>query len=96
MTLFQDTGIAKVPAIARHVKHFIKEEGGKLLIFAHHKEVLKRIEDECLVDGGCGYIKIDGSTLPKRRQNLVNKFQDDPKCRVALLGITAAGVALTL
>ena len=46
MTLFQDTGIAKVPAIARHVKHFIKEEGGKLLIFAHHKEVLKRIEDE--------------------------------------------------
>ena len=48
------------------------------------------------MDGGCGYIRIDGSTLPQRRQNLVNKFQDDPKCRVALLGITAAGVALTL
>ena len=37
------------------------------------------------------YIRIDGSTQSKHRQMLVDHFQDDAACRVAILSITAAG-----
>ena len=44
------------------------------------------------------YIRIDGSTSPQERQNQIRRFQDprNDKLRVAVLGITAAGVAVTL
>jgi hypothetical protein len=42
------------------------------------------------------YIRIDGSTPQKIRQDLVTYFQTKPSCRVACLSITAAGVGLTL
>jgi len=46
--------------------------------------------------GGDTYIKIDGRTPPTDRQALVGRFQNDPHTRVAVLAITAAGVAITL
>ena len=42
------------------------------------------------------FIRIDGSTSPKSRQEQILTFQTDPTVRIALLGITAAGVAVTL
>ena len=53
------------------------------------------------------FIRIDGSTSPHHRfifsvpiltfrHDLVQNFQTDPSCKVALLSITAAGVGLTL
>lgn len=33
---------------------------------------------------------------PKDRQDLVDKFQSNPSVRVALLGLTAAGIGITL
>lgn len=42
------------------------------------------------------YIRIDGGTLPKQRHDSVTRFQTQLSTRVALLSITAAGVALTL
>lgn len=44
------------------------------------------------------YIRIDGSTNPQERQNQIQRFQDprNPDIRIAVLGITAAGVAVTL
>jgi SWI/SNF-related matrix-associated actin-dependent regulator 1 of chromatin subfamily A len=44
------------------------------------------------------FIRIDGSTNPQERQNQIQCFQDprNDKIRVAVLGITAAGVAVTL
>ncbi|KAJ7299854.1 hypothetical protein O6H91_Y133800 [Diphasiastrum complanatum] len=43
-----------------------------------------------------GYIRIDGATPAISRHTLATKFQDDQKIQVALLGIRAAGVGLTL
>ena len=48
------------------------------------------------IDGKEKFIRIDGSTSPKSRQEQILKFQTDPTVRIALLGITAAGVAVTL
>eukprot|EP00741_Cyanophora_paradoxa_P017603 tig00021012_g17003.t1 len=42
------------------------------------------------------FIRIDGSTPPAKRQELAERFQKDPRVKVAILGITAAGVGLTL
>jgi SWI/SNF-related matrix-associated actin-dependent regulator 1 of chromatin subfamily A len=45
---------------------------------------------------GEDYIRIDGQTNSKDRHTRVQTFQNNSKCRVALLSITAAGIALTL
>ena len=42
------------------------------------------------------FIKIDGETAPQKRQGLVDSFQLNEDCRVAVLSIRAAGVGLTL
>ena len=42
------------------------------------------------------YIRIDGKTPASERQALVNRFQENEDCRVAVLSIRAAGVGLTL
>lgn len=43
-----------------------------------------------------GYIRIDGSTPAQKREGLVKQFQEREDVRVAVLGIQAAGVGLTL
>ena len=68
---------------------------GKVLVFAHHVNVLDGLADFC-TDNFHGFIRIDGGTPGEERQNLVQRFQRDPRIRVAVLAITAAGVALTL
>jgi hypothetical protein len=50
--------------------------------------------EEFLTARGCGHIRIDGAT--GRRGELVQRFQDGQKCRVALLSVTAAGAGITL
>lgn len=42
------------------------------------------------------YIRIDGQTASKDRHTRVQQFQTSSQCRVAVLAITAAGIALTL
>ena len=76
------------------MKKFLARGEGKLCIFAHHKSVLNAIEKGCLKN--VRHIRIDGSTGPKIRQEYINQFQQNNRVRVALLGITAAGVAVTL
>lgn len=99
--LYGLTGDVKVPLIVDMLKRWLADPTkGKICIFAHHISVLNAIRD------GAGlsnerksvktYIRIDGSTLPKIRQDQITAFQNDPTIRVALLGITAAGVAVTL
>ncbi|CAE7676732.1 Marcal1 [Symbiodinium pilosum] len=43
-----------------------------------------------------GYIRIDGSTNQKERPELVEQFQRDEDCHVALLSITAMSEGVTL
>lgn len=41
-------------------------------------------------------VRIYGGTSDKARQSYVDRFQNDPKCRVAICNVEAAGTALTL
>ena len=73
---------------------------GKLCIFAHHIFVLDAIVEQVGLSNDQSsskrFIRIDGSTSPKDRQAQIKQFQNDPSVRIAVLGITAAGVAVTL
>jgi SNF2 family DNA or RNA helicase len=96
MKLFSTSGIAKCPAVLQHVQAFLDDpRTGKLLIFAHHRSVVSKI-CELLETREQAYIRIDGRTNPSERAGLVTQFQNTPAVRVAVLAITAAGVAITL
>lgn len=95
------TGQAKIQIVVDMLKLWLDDPTkGKLCIFAHHISVLDAIGREAGLsldpesENKC--IRIDGSTSPKARQEYINTFQSDPSVRIALLGITAAGVAVTL
>ena len=88
------TGEAKLPGIRDYV-NYLGDNSCKFLIFAHHSEVLDAIED-VIIDDKIGYIRIDGKVAIDKRQDLVNKFQTDEECLVAILSITACATGLTL
>lgn len=100
--LYELTGQVKIPLIVDLLKRWLNDPTkGKLCIFAHHLSVLDAIKDLADLsnqesDGKRRFIRIDGSTTPKLRQEQIKIFQSDPTTRIALLGITAAGVAVTL
>jgi len=95
---YRATGPAKLPALIKALRPLVErathQENGKLLIFAHHKEVLDGIEEDLL--GSIVHIRIDGSTSSTDRAERVNAFQTQTQVRVALLSILAGGVGITL
>jgi len=95
MQLYRQSGMAKIPGISRVMQSLLSDpEQPKFLVFAHHHGVLDALENG--VFRKVPHIRIDGRTSAKERQARIDRFQTDPSIRVALLGITAAGVAITL
>lgn len=85
-------GVSKIPVAVHHIKDSL-DAGGKVVVFAHHKEVLHTLAAE-LESFGVAFI--DGDVELEDRQSAVDRFQTDPNCRVAVLSILAAGVGITL
>jgi SNF2 family DNA or RNA helicase len=76
------------------------ERGGaappnKMIMFGHHMVVLDGIEI-VLQEQGIKYVRMDGKTDKKLTGQIVDTFQNDPECQVALLSMTSAGTGLTL
>ena len=69
------------------------DTNGKLVVFAVHKKTIDRLMNE-LAD--YSPVKVDGSVSQESRQLAVDTFQNDPRCRVFVGNINAAGVGLTL
>lgn len=99
--MYSLTAKAKISLIADMVKQWLADPSkGKLCVFAHHIFVLDDLIEQVGLSNTEGsdkrYIRIDGSTSPRERQARIKSFQEDPSVRIAVLGITAAGVAVTL
>jgi SNF2-related domain/Helicase conserved C-terminal domain len=99
--MYSLTGKSKIPLVSSMIKQWLNDTTkGKLCVFAHHIFVLDELVRLSGLSNQAGsqslYIRIDGSTSPKERQAQIKKFQTDPSFRIAILGITAAGVAVTL
>lgn len=88
------TALAKAPKVADHVRLALEaDETTKIVVFAHHHDVIDLIHDELAEFGS---VKLTGETKTEDRQAAVDRFQTDPTCRVFVGSITAAGVGITL
>lgn len=88
------TGMAKAPAIASMlVDELDQKQYDKVIVFAHHRDVIARLHDE-LHDFGVAVIT--GSTPQISRAHAIDRFQTDPKCRVFIGQIQACATAVTL
>eukprot|EP00898_Chlorokybus_atmophyticus_P003073 jgi/Chlat1/3767/Chrsp259S03908 len=105
MDLYRATARAKVAAVQEYLETLLEGSDGKQLIFAHHQHMLDAIEETVQKHAKSGgkmkrdsveYIRIDGSTPSGSRAALVQRFQSQPSCRVAVLAIKAAGAGITL
>lgn len=100
MQAYQASGIAKASAIAEYIIDWLRgcDSSQKLVVFAHHKDVMDCLQEAITKDfkGKLGMIRIDGSVSPLERAASVKKFQTNRGVRLALLSMTAAGVGLTL
>ncbi len=68
------------------------EEGEKLVVFAVHKSTISQIMTE--FEGIA--VKVDGSVSAVDRDKAVRRFQKDPRARLFVGNIQAAGTGLTL
>jgi SWI/SNF-related matrix-associated actin-dependent regulator 1 of chromatin subfamily A len=86
-----DVAVAKAPKVVEHVDNVLESES-KVLVFAHHRDVVKIFMDHWGDEAVC----ITGSTPMKKRQEAVDRFQSDDSVKVFVGNIRAAGVGLTL
>lgn len=90
--LRQAVGFGKAEQILDLVEPFF-ESGQKLVIFGWHKAVLDEIMAE-LIRGGYFAVRADGSTTDKQIEEVVDTFQNDPRC-MAFVTSLKEGLNLT-
>ncbi|WP_219909423.1 DEAD/DEAH box helicase [Nitrosovibrio sp. Nv4] len=87
-------GLQKTPAIAEIIKAELAAKAyDKIVLFAWHRDVIVDLQER-LKD--FKPVTLFGGTDPDRRDKNIKKFQKDPKCRVFIGNIRAAGIAITL
>ena len=91
--LRHETAIAKVPAVVDHLKNALEDNDNKIIIAAHHHDVIDTLMNEL---SEYQPVKLTGETNEQDRQNAVDTFQNKQACRVFIGSITAAGVVITL
>ncbi|CAE7893940.1 Zranb3 [Symbiodinium microadriaticum] len=86
----------KMRCCCDYVKDLLDNGIGKFLLFAHHRAMMDALESTLQGPLRGRYIRIDGSTNQKERPDLVEQFQNDKDCKVALLSMTAMSEGVTL
>ena len=91
-TLKQLAVTGKLPQAIHWIEDFL-ETGEKLVVFTTHKSTIKSLME---LFGNIA-VKLDGSMNSDRlRQDVVDRFQNDPKIRLFIGNMKAAGKAITL
>ena len=91
--MFRETAKVKAKNVAKWLMDRLEAYDEKIVFFGYHQVMLDMVETLC---SNVEKIRIDGSTSTENRQAYVNRFQDDPKVRLAVLSLMAAGTGLTL
>jgi SWI/SNF-related matrix-associated actin-dependent regulator 1 of chromatin subfamily A len=86
--IIADEKIAQTIELAEN----ILEQDKKVIIFCNFTDSLNKITEHF----GKSAVKLDGSMSKPERQNSVDQFQDNPKVKVFVGNIKAAGVGITL
>lgn len=92
--LRHETALAKVDSVAEHVRTILEDdETQKVIIAGHHHDVIDQIANALL---DFHPVALTGATKLEDRQAAVDRFQNDPRTRVFIGSIMAAGVGITL
>lgn len=88
-------GIAKLRGATDYLVDMLDNlpDNRKVLVFAHHAHVISALARHL---GEYSPAVLVGTTSPKDREIAVDKFLTDPRCRVFVGNIQAAGQAITL
>lgn len=90
-TLRKITGYGKIKAAKEWIDDFFENNPKeKLLVFAWHTEIVKQLSEHL------GWDVIYGGVDVKKRQQYVDKFQNDDEVKGMVLNIQAGGVGLNL
>ncbi len=92
-TLRREMGEAMVPRVIEHVVTMLEGGVEKLLLFGHHRSVLAALEKAL---EHYGLVKIIGGTPVTHRQEIAEAFQNDPRIRIFLGQMQAAGEIIDL
>lgn len=89
------TGLRKVDAVAEMLRADL-EAGAydKVVVFAVHRGVIMGLRDK--LDADFGAVTLFGGTDPDAREKNIKRFQTNPRCRVFIGNVQAAGVGITL
>jgi len=95
MRVRHQLGVAKLVPATEYIEDFLTNlpHGRKLVVFAHHKLV---VEGLYMGLPDWGPVQITGASTPTERAAAVNRFLTDPKCKVFIGNLQAAGTMLTL
>jgi superfamily II DNA or RNA helicase len=83
---------AKLDALLPQLREVL-DEGHKALVFSQFTSMLSIVRDR-LVDEKIEYEYLDGQT--RDRQRRVDRFQNDPECKLFLISLKAGGLGLNL
>lgn len=85
------TALKKVPNAIKHIKEVMENED-KIVIFAHHRDVLDKIYKEFRDKA----VLLTGDTPQEERMEIIDHFQTDPNCKLFIASIKAGGIGITL
>lgn len=88
------TALAKAKPVAAQLSAELKDHAyDKVVVFAYHRAALEALREE-LAEFNPAYVV--GGLANQERQSEIDRFQNDPKCRVFIGQITACSTAITL
>ncbi|XP_057455866.1 ATP-dependent helicase rhp16-like [Lotus japonicus] len=86
----------KIEALREEIYFMIQRDGSaKGIVFSQFTSFLDLI-NYSLVKSGVSCVQLNGSMSLTARDAAIKRFNDDPDCRIFLLSLKAAGVALNL
>lgn len=88
LILKQTAAKLKLKSVFNWIDDFLAESDEKLVVFAWHKEIVRKINERynCAI--------ITGETPPEERKKEIRKFNKNPKCRIFCGNIKAAGTGV--
>ncbi|EGB04877.1 hypothetical protein AURANDRAFT_1482, partial [Aureococcus anophagefferens] len=86
------------PCVEWVKEHFFEDDNDtqKIIVFAHHREVLDRLEAGFQKIKGATTIRVDGSVPGAQREERIKRFKTDATCRVALLSMGTCSNGLNM
>lgn len=88
-----ETARAKLPQDLQVIRDVLENTTKKLIVFAHHKDVMKHLTQEL---SSFHPVLLTGDMTVNQRMNVIDTFQKDPQCRLFVGSILAASEGITL